>query len=240
MQIWKKYAVGLGAVLTTLSIPATAQDLFFDDFNGGAGSNPSSSNWVERSGSNGSFFGCTFDPARSSRSGTGNLLLTIVNGRCGEVRSTKALSYGKYFVTMTPSRIGGTNSSFFLYRGTTGGASNHYEIDIEFLEGGRILHTNYFVAGSDNNGGNVERITVNQGLQRVGFEWSPTSIRWFRFDLMGRETDLRTEPVAISGSMNLFLNHWNSNSSDADSVGFLGSYNGSNSTATYHQVRVTR
>lgn len=240
MQIWKKYAVGLGAVLTTLSIPAAAQNLFFDDFNGGAGSNPSSTNWVERSGSNGSFFGCTFDPARSSRSGTGNLLLTIVSGRCGEVKSARTLSHGKYFVTMTPSRIGGTNSSFFLYRGTTGGASNHYEIDIEFLNGGRTLHTNYFIAGSDNNGGNVRQFTVNQGLQRVGFQWSPTSIRWFSFDLMGRETNLRTVNVAISGSMNLFLNHWNSNSSNADSVGFLGSYNGNNSTATYHQVRVTR
>jgi endo-1,3-1,4-beta-glycanase ExoK len=239
------------AAMTTLSTPALAQNSFVEDF-----SKWQPTVWNVRDGSNGDFFGCTFRSAGTFvNTTTGKLELKIGdNGpstdkyRCGELFTKKQnFGYAKYLVQIQPSFIKGSNSSFFLYYGPSGGGkADHYEIDMEFIvdpnDGKKKLHTNYFVKGSDNGGKNVQRFEVSTGSRQYGFQWTSTGIRWFKVE-GGKEIDLRKVDVKITQQMGLFMNHWYSNSRSTsqeakDSIGFLGTYDGSEGTAFYDKVEV--
>jgi hypothetical protein len=114
------------------------------------------------------------------------------------------------------------------------GTSSHYEIDIEFIRGGRTLHTNVWTAGRQN----YQQFSVGTGWRTIGFEWRPGFVRWFDVDNAGVEREFRRVNVNISASMRLFLNHWVGNNS-AGAVGFVGNYNGGGGGAFYDWVRVS-
>ncbi len=237
MKIGRSFVAGVVALaMSTLSSTASAQ-LLVDDFSGTGG--PDSSKWTVRTGSNGDFFGCSFASTEVWKSG-GNLILNVNPNteKCGEVKSVSTFQYGKYLIRMTPSTFAGGNSSFFLYVGSTGGASDHFEIDIELINGGKTLHTNYFIKGSDNGGKNVKQFAAGPGPFQVGFEWRADSIRWFYVNSSGKEVDYRKVNVKISNRMNLFMNHWYANNDNAASTGFLGTHNGGGGQAKYDKVEV--
>jgi endo-1,3-1,4-beta-glycanase ExoK len=225
--------------MTTMSATAYGQALLTDDFSGTGA--PDSSKWTVRTGSNGDFFGCTFEPKQVSVGG-GSLSLNVDASanpkKCGEIKSVKQFTYGKYLILMTPSKFAGGNSAFFLYTGSTGGAADHFEIDIEIIKGGTVLHTNYFIKGSDSAGANAKDYFAGPGPFQVGIEWRETFIRWFYVNGAGKEIDYRKVNVKMPNKMNLFMNHWISNNNNADSVGFLGKNNGSGGVAKYDKVEV--
>ncbi|NJM51135.1 MAG: family 16 glycosylhydrolase [Sphingomonadales bacterium] len=240
MRKWKSAVFAACAIMTTMSSPAFAGSWIenFDSFD--------TKRWNDRDGSNGPFFGCKF---RTSKTNINNGKMEIGIGdngpsndknQCGEVSTKGTFGYGKFLITMTPSYIKGSNSAFFLYTGDTGGAANHYEIDMEFIveNGKRKLHTNYFIKGSDNNSANVKRFDTGNGPFQVGFEWKADSIRWFYVNGAGKEVNYRTANVKISQKMNLFVNHWYANNSDTNSTGFLGSYDGTEGKAIFDKIEV--
>ncbi|MFC4293282.1 glycoside hydrolase family 16 protein [Sphingorhabdus arenilitoris] len=237
MRISKKCVTAALVAMTTMSSTAFGQALLVDDFSGTGG--PDSTKWTVSTQNNGSPFGCTFATSEVWKSG-GNLILNVNpnTDKCAEVKSVKSdFKYGKYLVRVTPSTFAGGNTSFFLYTGTTGGATNHYEIDIEIINGGKTLHTNYFVKGSDNGGKNVKQFNLGAGLVQLGFEWRANTIRWFWVGSDGKENNYRTANVSISNNMNLFMNHWYSDNS-ASGVGFLGEHTGGGGQAKYDKVEV--
>lgn len=222
----------LAAALTSASANATN---FFEGFDGtgGAGTAWETSNW-----SNGDIFGCAFAYSEVWRTGGGSLQLNVNSGnrnsvRSGEVRSWQSFTYGKFVARLQPGTIEGGNSSFFLYTGQAG-TSSHYEIDIEFIRGGRTLHTNVWTAGRQN----YQQFSVATGWRTIGFEWRPGFVRWFNVDNASVEREFRRVNVSIPVSMRLFLNHWVGNNS-AGAVGFVGTYNGGGGPAYYDWVRVS-
>jgi endo-1,3-1,4-beta-glycanase ExoK len=230
------------AVMAALSSPALAGSWIenFDSFD--------TARWNDRNGSNGPFFGCTFRPGNTNIN-NGKMEISILdNGpsidpkQCGEISTKSKFGYGKYLITMTPSYVNGSDSAFFLYTGDTGGAANHYEIDVEFIvkDGQRKLHTNYFVKGSDftNGKSNIQQFDVGDGPVQVGFEWRSDSIRWFYINGAGKEVNYRTAKAKIPTQMNLFVNHWYANNRDANSTEFLGRYDGREATASFDKIEV--
>jgi endo-1,3-1,4-beta-glycanase ExoK len=226
-------------IMMAVSSAAHAQALLLDDFTSTRPTNPDSKKWTVRTGSNGAFFGCEFATSEVwVDKGVLNLNVNPNTKKCGEIKSIQKFKYGKYLIRMTPSTFAGGNSSFFLYTGSTGGANDHFEIDIELIKGGTTLHTNYFINGSDNAGKNVKQFAAGKGPFQVGFEWRADSIRWFYVDGRGKEVDYRRVFVKIPNEMNLFMNHWYSNNNNRDSVNFLGRHLGGGGVATYDKVEV--
>jgi beta-glucanase (GH16 family) len=216
--------------------PAAQATNFFDGFDGTGGANGAS--WETATWSNGSPFGCTFAYSEVWRTGTSNLVLNVngsapSNRKCAEIRTWQSFTYGKFVVRLQPGTIAGADSSFFLYTGTAGTRS-HNEIDIEFINGGRTLHTNVWNADVQN----VQQFAVRTGWRTIGFEWRPTYVRWFNVSDSGAETEFRRVSTSISAPMRLMLNHWvGDNSTSARS--FLGQYNGGGGPAYYDWVKVS-
>jgi endo-1,3-1,4-beta-glycanase ExoK len=162
MKLIKALAM-LAAPIGILAMSSTAhgQALLVDDF---TGTSVDTNKWSVRTGSNGAFFGCEFASNRVAvANGNLNLSVNPRTSKCGEVKSVKLFNYGKFLIRMSPSTFAGGNSSFFLYTGSTGGAADHFEIDIELINGGKTLHTNYFIQGSDNAGKNVQQFGAGAG-----------------------------------------------------------------------------
>jgi endo-1,3-1,4-beta-glycanase ExoK len=219
------------ALAASMAAPATAAS-FFEGFDGtgGAGGAWETANWH-----NGDIFGCGFAYSEVWRTGWGALQLNV-NGstrKCGEVRTWQSFTYGKFVTRMQPGTIAGGNSSFFLYTGQAG-TSSHFEIDIEFINSGRTLHTNVWTAGRQN----YQQFSVGTGWRTIGFEWRPTFVRWFHVNDAGQEQEIRRVQTSISAPMRLMLNHWVGNNS-AGAIGFLGRYNGGGGPAYYDWVRVS-
>lgn len=212
------------------SVPAHATN-FFEGFDGtgGAGSAWETANWA-----NGDIFGCTFAYSEVWRA-NGNLNLNVNSGtkKCAEVRTWQSFTYGKFVTRMQPGTIQGADSSFFLYTGTAG-TSNHFEIDIEFINGGRTLHTNVWTAGRQN----YQQFPVSTGWRTIGFEWRPTFVRWFNVDSVGVEREFRRVNTNISSPMRLMLNHWVGNNSSG-AISFVGNYAGGGGQANYDWVKVS-
>lgn len=223
-------AVALAAASLT-SVPAHATN-FFEGFDGTGGAG---SAWETASWFNGDIFGCTFAFSEVWRTGKGLLQLNVNGGtkKCAEVRTWQSFTYGKFVTRMQPGTIAGGNSSFFLYTGNAG-TSNHFEIDIEFINGGRTLHTNVWTAGRQN----YQQFSNPGGWQTVGFEWRPTFVRWFTVDGSGRENEFRRVNTNISASMRLMMNHWVGNNSTG-AKNFVGTYNGGGGGALYDWVKVS-
>jgi len=225
-------AVALAAAF----VPAAHATSFYDGFDGSGG--PNSSRWQVSNWGNGSPFGCTFAFSEAWLSNTSNLVLNVNSSvrsavKCAEVRTLQSFTYGKFVVRMQPGTIAGADSSFFLYTGTAGTPS-HQEIDIEFINGGRTLHTNVW----KNDVQNYQQFAVSTGWRTIGFEWRPTYVRWFNVSDAGVETEFRRVNVAVGTPMQLMLNHWVGDNS-ASARNFLGQYNGGGGSAYYDWVKVS-
>lgn len=219
-------------VATSISaMPAYAAN-FYDGFDGTGGAG---SAWETATWANGDIFGCTFANSEVWRTGQGTLQLNVNSNtkRCAEIRTWQSFTYGKFVTRMQPGTIQGADSSFFLYTGTAG-TSSHFEIDIEFINGGRTLHTNVWTAGKQN----YQQFAVGTGWKTIGFEWRPTYIRWFNVDSSGAEREIRRVNTNISSPMRLMLNHWVGNNS-AGAKSFVGTYSGGGGGALYDWVKVS-
>ena len=228
----KTLVLALAAVLA----PAAHATNFFDGFDGSGG--PNGSNWEVANWGNGSPFGCTFAYSEAWLTGSSNLVLNVNSSaqnavKCAEIRTWQSFTYGKFVVRMQPGTIAGADSSFFLYTGTAG-TSSHYEIDIEFINGGRTLHTNVWKADVQN----YQQFAITTGWRTIGFEWRPTYVRWFSVSDSGAETDIRRVNVAVSTPMRLMLNHWVGDNS-ASARNFVGTYSGAGGSAYYDWVKVS-
>ena len=227
-------------ILATLALAATLAPAahatnFFDGFDGTGG--PNSASWQVSNWDNGSPFGCTFAYSEVWLASS-NLILNVNSAnqsaiKCAEIRTWQSFTYGKFEVRMQPSTIAGADSSFFLYTGTAGTAS-HDEIDIEFINSGRTLHTNAWLADVQH----YQDFPVSQGWTTLGFEWRPTYVRWFTVDDSGTEHEFRRVTISISAPMQLMLNHWVGDNSTS-AVNFLGHYSGGGGQALYDWVKVT-
>ncbi len=109
----------------------------------------------------------------------------------GELRTYSYYGYGDYEVSMKPSNVPGTTSTFFVCTGNydtnpnTGKPNPWDEIDIEFLgkdigKNKSVVQFNYFVNGK---GGNEKKIELpfdaSAEYHRYGFRWAEDYITWF-------------------------------------------------------------
>jgi len=216
-------------------VPAAHATNFFDGFDGSGG--PNGANWETANWANGDIFGCTFAYSEVWLSG-GNLVLNVnssvpSNVKCAEIRTWQSFTYGKFVTRLQPGTIAGADTSLFLYTGTAGTPS-HYEIDIEFINSGRTLHTNVWNADVQN----YQQFAVSTGWRTIGFEWRPTYVRWFSVSDSGVETEFRRVYTNVGAPMRLMLNHWVGNNS-ARAKGFVGQYNGGGGSAYYDWVKVS-
>jgi len=223
-------ALAAGVIAATPAVHATN---FFDGFDGTGG--PNGSVWETATWFNGDIFGCTFAYSEVWLTGWGALDLNVNGGtgKCAEVRTWQSFQYGKFVTRLQPGMIAGGDSSFFLYTGTAG-TSNHFELDLEFINAGRTLHTNVWVAGKQN----YQQFAIATGWRTIGFEWRPSYIRFFHVNDAGQEQEFRRVNSAISAPMRLMLNHWVGNNS-AGAKNFVGTYSGGGGPAYYDWVKVT-
>lgn len=232
----RKLMSGCLLALASLSNSVNAQttQVFFDDFNG----RTLSSAWQIATWVNGPPFGCTFS---SQDVHLGKSLLSLSfsgnSGKCAEVRTKAFWQYGAFVVDMKPSAVPGTVSSFFLYDGVAGTAS-HYEIDIEFVGGSGLLHTNYWIAGQQYPQDidlKVMGIDPYKASRRYSVSWQPDVIVWHVMDDAGQWVEVRRAAAAISAPMKLMMNAWY-----GDNIGsallFPGYYGGQQGTAQYNSV----
>ena len=225
-----------GLALAAAFAPAAHATNFFDGFDGTGG--PNSASWQVSNWANGSPFGCTFAYSEAWLDGASHMILNVNSAvpsavKCSEVRTWQSFTYGKFVVRMQPGTIAGADSSFFLYTGTAGTPS-HNEIDIEFINGGRTLHTNVWTADKQN----YQQYAVSTGWRTIGFEWRPTYVRWFNVSDSGVETEFRRVNTTISAPMQLMLNHWVGDNS-AGARSFVGTYSGGGGAAYYDWVKVS-
>ncbi|HEV2611030.1 MAG TPA: family 16 glycosylhydrolase [Noviherbaspirillum sp.] len=223
----------------TIGLNANAQmtNLFFDDFSGkgGLGDAWEIATWV-----NGHPFGCTFSNQEVSR-GKGALSLGFSgnSGKCAEVRTRRSWQYGRFVVDMKPANVPGSVSSFFLYDGAAA-TSTHHEIDIEFIGGTSLLHTNYWIAGRQYPV-DVDLAALGidpyQRSRQYSFTWRPDSIVWHVMDDTGRWTEIRREYVTLAAPMKLMMNAWYGDNLDS-ALHFPGYYDGTSGKAQYSMVRI--
>lgn len=209
----------LGLIIAFSANEARSANLFEGfDGTGGPGDPWETANWH-----NGSIFGCQFAYSEAWRTGWGALQLNVNGGdprnpRCAEVRSWQNFQFGKFVTRLQPGTIPGGISSFFLYTGTPGTA-DHFEIDLEFIRGGTVLHSNIWINGRQN----IQQFNIPVGWRTIGFEWRPDFVRWFHVDDSGAEFEFRRVNTHITSPMRLMMNHWVGNNSP-DAIGFAGSY----------------
>ena len=99
---------------------------------------------------------------------------------------------------MEAGTIAGADSSFFLYTGTAGTPS-HNEIDIEFINGGRTLHTNVWTA---------DRQNWQQYAVSTGWPGYFTELLEWQWTIHGEPpTLLRVELTPVPGGTLLVLDH---------------------------------
>lgn len=226
-----KSAMQGGVLLLGLLLGSASQaQAFFDPFDGSGGAGPA---WETANWRNGEPFGCTFAYSEVWKD-RGRLMLNVNGGtgKCAEVRTLQHFTYGKFTARLKASTFAGGNTSFFLYTGDAG-TSSHHEIDIEVINGGRLLHTNAWKNGQQN----YQQYPMATGWQTLGFEWRPSFVRWFSVGADGRETTIRHLNVAISTPMRLMMNHWYSDNSPGG-IAFLGRWTGGGGPAEYDWVKV--
>jgi len=232
----RKGIAGLLLALAGMATSVNAQttQVFFDDFNGRA----LSSAWQIATWVNGPPFGCTFSNQDVQ---VGKSVLTLSfsgnSGKCAEVRTTRYWQYGRYVVDMMPSAVPGTVSSFFLYDGRAATAS-HYEIDIEFVGGTGLLHTNYWIAGQQHPVDidlKVMGIDPYGASRRYSISWEPDAIAWQVMNDAGQWIEVRRAAVALAAPMKLMMNAWYGDNIDTALL-FPGYYAGQAGAAQYNSV----
>ena len=224
--------LALGSLTTNLHAQTT--QVFFDDFSGrGLGSAWQIASWV-----NGPPFGCTFSSQDVKvAKGVLNLSFSGNSGKCAEVRTNRMWQYGAYVVDMMPSAVPGTVSSFFLYDGVAGTAS-HYEIDIEFVGGTGLLHTNYWIAGKQHPLDidlKAMGIDPHKSSRQYSISWQADAIVWHLMDDAGQWLELRRVATMLAAPMKLMMNAWYGDNIDTALL-FPGYYAGQSGTAQYKSV----
>lgn len=213
--------------------------LFSDSFDQ---KNGLSSNWQISTWVNGHPFGCTFSNQDVSTSkGNLNLSFSGNSGKCAEVRTNRYWQYGSFMVNMKPANIKGTVSSFFLYTGVAG-TSTHYEIDIEFLGGSNILHTNYWIAGQQYPLDiDLSKYNINpyKSLRNYAFDWRENSIVWYAASDSGQWIELRRVAASVPAQMQLMMNAWYGDNLDS-ALYFPGYYSGQAGSVQYGAVSINQ
>lgn len=102
-----------------------------------------------------------------------------------EARSKKLYGYGDYLVSMKPSNVPGSVSTFFTYTGAgtvTDGTENVWnEIDIEFLGSNtRQVQFNYYENGRTKGHEYLYNLSfdASQDFHTYGFRWEENKISW--------------------------------------------------------------
>lgn len=223
-----KHTVCAALLLGATGVASAAP--FWDGFDGTGGAGAA---WETATWHNGTPFGCSFAYSEVWKA-SGNMVLNVNagTGKCGEIRTHQSFTYGKFTTRFKPSTFAGGNTSFFLYTGTAGTPS-HFEIDIEVIKGGTVLHTNVWKAGVQH----YQQYPLAPGWQTLGFEWREGFVRWFTVNPNGSETTIRHHVIAVSAPMRLMLNHWRGDNSP-DGINFLGQWNGGGGPAYYDWVKV--
>jgi beta-glucanase (GH16 family) len=235
----RKLAAALALATVSTHVPAQTTQVFNDDFSGKGGL---SNAWQISTWVNGHPFGCTFSSQDVSVSkGLLNLSFSGNAGKCAEVRTNRYWQYGSFASSMKPANVPGTVSSFFLYDGVAG-TSSHYEIDIEFLGGSNILHTNYWIAGQQNPVDiDLSTLGINpyKSLRKYGFSWTSTTIAWYVMNDAGQWVTLRQATVPAMPQMKLMMNAWYGDNMDT-ALQFPGYYAGTAGTAQYDSVTISQ
>jgi len=221
-------------IASCLTVEIRAANMF-EGFDGDGGAGPS---WETAEWRNEPFFGCRFSSTEVWRTGTGEVQLNVNNSvasdiKCAEIRAWPNFLYGKFVTRIRPGTIPGGNTAFFLITDTTGD-DPHYEIDLEFIREGKVLHTNVWTAGKQN----YEQVKIDAGWRTIGFEWRPEYIRFFHVDDKGKEQEFRRMNARISSPMRLMLNHWIGDNSSS-SVTFLAPYTNQGGAALVDWIQVS-
>jgi beta-glucanase (GH16 family) len=142
---------------------------------------------------------------------------------------------------MRPANVRGSISSFFLYAGVAA-TNSHFEIDIEFIGGTSLLHTNYWIHGRNfplDFDLAKRGIDPYAGSRRYRFIWAEEEIAWQVQTDAGDWLELRRESARIDTPMQLMMNAWH-----GDNVGyskdFPGPYDGSDGVAQYRFLSIER
>jgi len=216
-------------------VQAQSTQVFYDDFSskGGLGRAWDVATWV-----NGHPFGCTFSGQDVSRSkGVLRLSFSGNSGKCAEVRTRQYWQYGSFVVDMKPANVRGTISSFFLYDGVAR-TSSHHEIDIEFIGGTSLLHTNVWIAGVQYPRDiDLATLGIDPYLRsrKYGFAWQPDAVVWNVMNDAGQWIEVRREPVSLAVPMKLMMNAWYGDNLDS-ALYFPGYYDGTSGKAEYSSV----
>jgi endo-1,3-1,4-beta-glycanase ExoK len=225
----------LGMSMGSNALAQTAQQVFYDDFTGkgGLGSAWQIASWV-----NGHPFGCTFSNQDVSKNkGILSLSFSGNSGKCAEVRTNQYWQYGTYVVDMKPANVKGTVSSFFLYDGVAG-SGTHFEIDIEFVGGTSLLHTNYWIAGQQHQQDiDLAAIGIDpySASRRYSFVWQPDMITWHVMNDAGQWIEVRRVSATLAMPMKLMMNAWYGDNMDT-ALQFPGYYDGTPGKAQYNSV----
>ena len=157
----------------------------------------------------------------------------------GEIRSKKSYSYGDYQVTMKPSAVSGTASTFFLYTGEYEG-NPHDEIDIEFLgKDTTKVQFNYFVGGK---GGHEYLYDLgfdaSKDYHDYGFRWTKDYIVWFVDGKPVYKVFSSGAGALPSSPSRIFMNYWSGTSA---MNGWMGRYDGAaeNDQTLYKCVKIS-
>lgn len=239
MALRHKVAALVAACGMMMNSAQASEPLFYDTFDG---KGKLSSAWQVATWANGHPFGCTFASSQVSKNrGLLNLSFESGTGKCAEVRTFQHWQYGSFIVKMKPANVRGTISSFFLYSGQAG-TGTHHEIDIEFIGGTTLLHTNVWIAGQQSPLDidlSHYGIDPYKGLRDYSIEWRPDSIAWFVYSDDKRWIEVRRVNMKLEAPMQLMMNAWYGNNQDW-AVYFPGYYSGAPGTAQYDSVWIGR
>lgn len=165
-----------------------------------------------------------------------------------ELRSAKWYHYGYYSVSMKPSNVPGSVSTFFTYTGSSelgadGEANPWDEIDIEFLGTDTTrVQFNYYVDGDNTKKGHEKwydlGFDASEAFHTYGFLWEKDRITWYVDNepvyQVEREDSAEGIPETPSRIM---MSHWVVNENGKEWAG--AAYDGSATESVYQWVGCT-
>lgn len=165
-----------------------------------------------------------------------------------ELRSAKWYHYGYYSVSMKPSNVPGSVSTFFTYTGPSelgadGEANPWDEIDIEFLGTDTTrVQFNYYVDGNNTKKGHEKwydlGFDASEAFHTYGFLWEKDRITWYVDNepvyQVEREDSAEGIPETPSRIM---MSHWVVNEDGEKWAG--AAYDGSATESVYQWVGCT-
>lgn len=165
-----------------------------------------------------------------------------------ELRSAKWYHYGYYSVSMKPSNVPGSVSTFFTYTGSSelgadGEANPWDEIDIEFLGTDTTrVQFNYYVDGDNTKKGHEKwydlGFDASEAFHTYGFLWEKDRITWYVDNepvyQVEREDSAEGIPETPSRIM---MSHWVVNEDGEKWAG--AAYDGSATESVYQWVGCT-